>query len=52
MLRKYGTDASQQVTEVEPTGEAEKIDKTAAAQEWTPEDERDLQEETRDRPRG
>lgn len=45
MLRKYGTDVTQRVTGVEKTEEAEQIQATAARQEWTAEDERDLQDE-------
>lgn len=45
-LRKYGTDVTQQVTGVEETDEAKRIEKTASAQEWTPQDEGDLQDET------
>jgi hypothetical protein len=46
MLRKYGTETSQQVTGVEPTPEAEEIRTTAARkQEWDAEDEQGLQDE-------
>lgn len=48
MLRKYGTNEDQQVTEVE-AGSPE-LDATiakTAAQAWTEDDEGDLQDETR-----
>lgn len=46
MLRKYGTETDQRVTEVEPTEEAEKITATASRQEWSTEDEQGLQDES------
>jgi hypothetical protein len=45
-LRKYGTSTDQQVTEVEQTGGAEEISKTASAQQWTSDDERGLLDES------
>lgn len=46
-LRKYGTSDDQQVTGVEPTKEAEKIDKTAS-RGWDEDDERELLDEAKD----
>lgn len=47
-LRKYGTSDEQQVIEVEAPQDGDGIKVAAALADWTVEDERDLQAESKD----